>query len=96
MYLSQLSILQTQAPFYINIIENIILGKVVDKDKLNIDSAIIEAIDVAKENKNFFTIDNNYYFLVSTLTAKLKNRLIEIDNYSFTNQFYYEILEALK
>ena len=96
MYLAQLSTLQTQAPFYINIIENIIIGNVIDENKRNIDTAISEAIQVAKEEKNVFAIDNNHYFFVTTLLAKFKDSLLKIDNYNFSNQTYSDILSVLK
>lgn len=96
MYLAQLSTLQTQAPFYINIIENIIGGKVINDNKKNIDIAISEAIQVAKEEKNVFTIDNNHYFFVTTLLARFKVRLLEIEDHDFSNQTYTEILSILR
>ena len=57
MYLAQLSTLQTQAPFYISILENIVQGNAERESIESIDSAISEAIQVAKGDKNIFSID---------------------------------------
>ncbi|KRB54639.1 hypothetical protein [Flavobacterium sp. Root186] len=96
MYLAQLSTLQTQAPFYINIIENIISGKSNVENKNNIDSAISEAIEVAKEQKNVFSINNNHYFFITTLLSKFKEELLQIENNNYSNQIYSKILDTLK
>lgn len=96
MYLAQLSTLQTQAPFYINIIENIISGNGSIENKKNIDSAISEAVEVAKEYKNVFAIDNNHYFFITTLLAKFKDDLLQIENQNYSNQIYLRILDILK
>lgn len=96
MYLAQLSTLQTQAPFYINIIENIISGKGNVENKTNIDSAISEAIEVAKEQKNIFSINNNHYFFITTLLSKFKEELLQIENNNYSNQIYSKILDTLK
>lgn len=96
MYLAQLSTLQTQAPFYINIIENIISGNGSAENKINIDFAISEAIEVAKEHKNVFAIDNNHYFFITTLLAKFKDDLLQLENHNYSNQIYLRILDTLK
>lgn len=96
MYLAQLSTLQTQAPFYINILQNIINGKERPESRINIDSAIIEAVGVAKGEKNIFSIDNNHYFFVTTLLAKYKEELLLLQANNIQNHTYNDILKLLK
>lgn len=96
MYLAQLNTFQSQAPFYINIFENILSGKIDKESKETIDYAILEAIDVAKGNKNVFSIDNNHYFLITTLLKKYKDSLLDIGDKDFENQTYSDIIELLK
>ena len=70
MYLAQSSkTLQTQIPFYVNILENIIANNN-PEEKKNIDIAIKEAMDIANNEKSIFSINNNYFFLISTLLTK--------------------------
>lgn len=96
MYLAQLSTFQTQAPFYINTLENIIAGNIEGEDKSSIDSAIFEAVQVAKGEKNVFSINNDHYFFITTLLTKYKENLIRLDNQNFQNNTYREILILLK
>lgn len=96
MYLAQLSTFQTQAPFYINTLENILSGNVTPESKSNIDSAIYEAAEVAKGNKDVFTIDNDHYFLITTLLAKFKSKLLQIDKKELQKDVYSGILTILK
>lgn len=96
MYLAQLSAFQTQAPFYVDIIENIIKGDTSVESKSNIDSAIYDAIDVAKGDKNVFSINNDHYFLITTLLAKFKDQLLKIDKENLQSRNYSEILNVLK
>jgi hypothetical protein len=95
MYLAQLSTFQTQAPFYINVLQNIIKGNEGNESKANIDFAIVEAVNVAKGNKNIFTIDNNHYFFVTTLLSKYKEKLLQIENKEIQSQTYSDILNIL-
>jgi len=94
MYLAQLSTFQSQVPFYITILENIVKGN--NKGKSVIDLAICEAIDVAKGSKNIFTIDNNHYFLITTLLSKYNEGLLKIDSKNIKSENYSEILDVLK
>lgn len=94
MYLAQLSTFQSQVPFYITILENIIKGN--NEEKANIDSAIYEAIEIARGEKNIFTIDNNHYFLITTLLSKYNTGLLSIDNKNIKSEVYSEILDVLK
>lgn len=96
MYLAQLSTLQTQAPFYISILENIVKGNAGQESRENIDSAILEAISVAKGDKNIFSIDNNHYFFITTLLAKYKESLLIITGHNFQNSTYSDIIKILK
>lgn len=96
MYLAQLSTLQTQAPFYINVLQNIIVGKESVVTKENINTAICEAVDVAKGNKNVFSIDNNHYFFITTLLSKYKEKLLLLNNDNIQPQTYSDILNILK
>ncbi|WP_456313831.1 hypothetical protein [Pseudomonas shirazensis] len=96
MYLAQLSTFQTQAPFYINTLENIIAGDIDGENKNSIDSAIFEAVQVAKGDKNVFSINNDHYFFITTLLAKYSENLIKIENQNFQNNIYKEILIILK
>ena len=96
MYLAQLSTLQTQAPFYINVLQSIISGNERKDIRINIDNAIGEAINVAKGNKNIFLIDNNHYFFVTTLLSKYKEKLLLLNNDNIQPQTYSEILNILK
>jgi hypothetical protein len=96
MYLAQISTLQTQAPFYINVLQTIINGNEKKEIRANIDNAITEAINVAKGNKNIFLIDNSYYFFVTTLLSKYKNELLLLNDDNIQPQTYSEILNILK
>ena len=97
MYLAQLSTLQTQAPFYISTLENIVKGTENVERRNNIDLAISEAIDVAKGEKNIFSIDNNHYFFVTKLLSEYKDKLLRIEkNNQFQTPIYTEILQILK
>ena len=96
MYLAQLSSLQTQAPFYVNILENITKGSANSDSITNINSAILEAVNVAKGNKNVFSIDNNHYFFITTLLAKYKDNLLKIEERDFQKTTYSDIILILK
>lgn len=95
MYLAQLNTLQTQAPFYVNILESII-NNVNDEGKKSIDIAINEAIHVANGTKDVFAINNNHYFFVTTLLSKYKDNLTALTEGNFTKKTYQEILNILK
>lgn len=96
MYLAQLSTLQTQAPFYINILENIVKDNAEQESRDSINSAISEAIQVAKGYKNIFSIDNNHYFFITTLLAKYKENLLKIEERDFQKTMYSDIIMILK
>lgn len=96
MYLAQLdSTSQTQAPYYINILENI-LKDVNFKNRNDIDSAIKEAKDIATGNKEIFSISNNHYFLVTTLLVKFKKDLLVLKGNDFDKKTYSSILDILR
>lgn len=95
MYLAKTNILQTQAPFYINILEDIIAGAH-NEERGNIDSAINEAIEIANNRKDIYTINNNHYFLVTTLLSAYKNKLVILHQDEFNESIYKEILSILK
>lgn len=85
-----------QAPFYINIFENIISGVQIEQ-KEYIDTAINDAKEIANESKSVLTIDNNHFFLITTLLTKYKERLVQLQKEKdFEIQTYNEILEILK
>lgn len=96
MYLAQLSTFQTQASFYINILENIIKGNQASVNKENIDIAICEAVDVAKGHKNIFAIDNNHYFFITTLLSKYSTELKTIEGKNIQPKIYTDILSILE
>ena len=96
MYLAQLSSLQTQAPFYINSLESIIHGNNTPESKEKIDSAISEAIDIAKGQKNIYSVDNNHYFFIATLLANYRERLIQVEKDNFGMVLYVDILKIFK
>jgi len=95
MYLAQTNTLQTQAPFYVKILEDIIAGKDFS-EKENVDIAINEAIEVAHEEKDVYTINNDHYFFVTTLLSKYKEKLMQLQAGRFTHNTYDDILEILK
>ena len=96
MYLAQLSTLQTQAPFYISILENIVQGNAERESIESIDSAISEAIKVAKGDKNIFSIDNKHYFFITTLLVSYKESLLNIVGQDIQNSTYSDIIRILK
>ena len=96
MYLAQTSdALQAQAPFYINILENIIENQN-SQEKRNIDIVIKEAKEIANGNKEIYTIDNNHYFLITTLLTKFRENLIKLQENDYNNKTYNEILNVLR
>lgn len=95
MYLAQTSTLQTQAPFYVNILQDIISNRNF-QNKADIDIAINEAKEIAKGEKNIFAIDNDHYFLVTTLISKYKDNLLALEENNFNNDIYNDILNLLK
>lgn len=95
MYLAQTNTFQTQAPFYVNILEDLISDNG-NADSGNIDIAINEAIEIANDKKDVFSINNNNYFIVTTLLSKYKEKLLKLDKNSFNKDVYSEILEILK
>jgi len=95
MYLAQTSTLQTQAPFYVNILQDIISNRNL-QNKDDIDIAITEAKEIAKGEKNIFAIDNDHYFLVTTLISKYKDQLLALQETNFNNDIYNDILNLLR
>ncbi|WP_117880210.1 hypothetical protein [Aureibaculum luteum] len=96
MYLARSSsTMHAQAPFYINILENII-SDVNSKEKIEIDSAIIEARQVAKGEKEIFSINNNHHFFVVMLLTSYRDRLNDLTKIGINHDTYREILNLLK
>lgn len=96
MYLAQsISTSQTQAPFYIKMLENIIANHDTN-DRDNIDAAIQEAKEIVDGNKDIFAISNRHYFFVTTLLSKYKKNLQELEGNEFDNNTYSGILEVLR
>jgi hypothetical protein len=93
MYLAATTTSQTQIPFYISILKGFTSDYSVGKDKF--DSALLEAISVAKEEKSIFTINNDNYFLVSTLVSKNKDFLIKLDDKKIDSSVYQQIIKIL-
>lgn len=96
MYLAQLdSTSQTQAPYYIKILENILADHDFN-ERQDIDSAITEAKEIANGNKEVFSISNNHYFLVTTLLIKFKENLLVLKGNDFDKNTYSSILDILR
>lgn len=95
MYLAKLNSFQIQAPFYITILRHIINGNEAAENKEHIDFAIHQAVDVAKGTLNIFSIDNNYYFFVTTLLSNYNEELLTIDQNIHT-KIYSDILDILE
>lgn len=96
MYLAQsISTSQTQAPFYIKMLENIIDNQDFN-ERDNIDSAIKEAKDIANGKKEIFSISNQNYFFVSTLLTKYRDNLLGLSGDDFDKNTYSSILEILR
>jgi len=96
MYLAQsISTSQTQAPFYIKMLENIIENQDFN-ERQNIDSAIKEAKDIANGDKEIFSISNKNYFFVTTLLTKYKDNLLGLRSNHFDNRTYSSILDILR
>ncbi|TAI47636.1 hypothetical protein [Flagellimonas allohymeniacidonis] len=89
------SYFQTQVPFYIKVLENLIDNKDLD-EKGGIDSAIFEAKEVAKGNKQVFSIGKEHYYFVTTLLTRYKDNLLDLEGNSFDEETYSGILEILK
>lgn len=94
MYLAQTNTLETQAPFYANILQDIIDNKNMG-NKESIDNAIKEAKKVILGEKNIYSIDNNHYFFITTLLLNYKDKLIEVNDNKINNQTYIDILNLL-
>lgn len=95
MYLAQISTSETQAPFYINILKNILVNNNIE-DKKEIDFAIEEAKAIADGHKDIFSINNDYYFLVSTLLTRYKDKLRLLKSNNYNQSIYSDIIEILK
>lgn len=97
MYLAQSSDTSyTKIPFYIDIFEKIISGHDF-KEKSDIDTAINQAKEIAEENKSIYTIDNNHFFLITTLLTKYKKELLQLNkDEDIKPRIYTEIIEILK
>lgn len=97
MYLAQTNTLQAQAPFYVNILEGIIGGGNYDIEaKEDIDNAINQAAEVVSGEKDIFAIDNDHYFLITTLLTKCQNSLGKLKDQGLTISIYTDILASLK
>ncbi|WP_124979099.1 hypothetical protein [Nonlabens xiamenensis] len=85
-----------KSDFYINIFEDIVKNH--DSSfKVLVDDAILEAINVAKGTADIYSINNNRYFLVTTLLERFKFRLTELNSsQNIPDEVYPEILNLLK
>jgi hypothetical protein len=95
MYLSQTNTLDTQAPFYVNILEEIVANGT-SSERQNIDNAIYEALEVSNGHKEIFAINNRHYFFVTTLLTKYKEQLSKINMNNLTNTVYLDILNIMR
>lgn len=96
MYLAQSTgTIQTQVPFYVKILEDLIQNQDLD-EKVVIDSAIVEAKEVARGDKEVFSIGKEHYYFVSTLLTKYKANLLNLEGKSFDKETYSSILEVLR
>lgn len=95
MYLAKLNAFQIQAPFYITILKHIIRGDESSENKEHIDFAIFQAVSVAKGTLNIFSIDNNYYFFVTTLLSNYNDELLSIEQ-NIQTKTYADILDILE
>ncbi len=85
-----------KSDFYIDIFKNIIDTHNASA-KLLVDDAILEAIEVANGDRDIYSINNNRYFLVTTLLQKFRQRLTELNNtQKVPDDVYLEILHLLK
>lgn len=95
MYLSQTNTLNTQVPFYVNILEEIVANDA-SSERQNIDDAITEALEVSKGEREIFAINNRHYFFVTTLLTKYKEKLERLDIHNLSTSDYSDILNILK
>jgi hypothetical protein len=95
MYLAKTNDTQIQAPFYVGVLQRIIDGDVVE-NKSSIDSAIKEAKEIAIGNKTVFSINNNNYFLITTLLSKFKNELTTLEVNNINMSTYTQIINILR
>ena len=97
MYLSQIvDNEEVKSDFYIDIFESIVSNPE-STGKGLVDSAILEAVGVANGKKDIFSVDNSYYFLVTTLLQDFKERLIELKSVkSIPSEVYPQILTILR
>lgn len=96
MYLAQTSnTVEIQAPFYADLLENII-SKNEQSEKHSIDSAIKQAKKIASDEMDVFAIDNKYYFFITTLLEKYRDKLLLLNVDNINHKTYKEILDVLK
>lgn len=97
MYLAQMiNSEEVKSEFYIDMFEDIIETKN-DSAKKLVDSAILEAINVANGKKDILSISNTYYFLVTTLLEKFNKKLTELNPAeNIPEEVYPEILVILR
>lgn len=97
MYLAQIvDNEEVSSGLYIDIFENIVSNPN-SSDKSLVDGAILEAVGVANGKKDIFSIDNSYYFLVTTLLQNFNRRLIELKSVqSVPSEVYPQILSILR
>lgn len=93
MYLAETKSKQIQAPFYIDVFENIINGEIEQKDE--IDKAINDAVLISNKQKEIYSIDKDHYFLITFLLIYYDKNLSEIST-PITNDVYSEIVKLLK
>lgn len=97
MYLSQIfDNKDVESGFYIDIFENIV-SQSDSHNKSLVDDAILDAVGVANGDKDIFSVDNSYYYLVTTLLQNFKGRLIELHSIkTVPKEVYSQILTILR
>lgn len=92
MYLAQIDSKQSQAPFYINILSDIINGDTEYKEQ--VDTAIKEAALISANKKDIYSAERQHYFLITSLLVYYQDELSCI-NQEINNSVYREIIDLL-
>jgi hypothetical protein len=96
MYLAKtLNSSEVQTPLYVDILEKI-LNHTSEDGKENIDNAILEAQKIVLKEKEIYSINHRYYFLVTTLLGKYYDGLKKIENQHIDDHVYSDILDLLR
>jgi len=97
MYLAQIvDNEEVKSNFYVDIFESVVSNPNSSRKAL-VDNAILDAVHIANGDKDIFSIDNSYYFLVTTLLQDFKDRLIELNSVqTIPKEVYSQILTILR